>query len=160
MAVEKNAVRKDTRWMFCANVVVVDEVTSEHVIYRKHDTFGLPEVTTLRKFLDCARDPATAEHERLMDGLLNASHDLPSDSETGKLLKLLRDAAIWHLERACPSLPVYVAPVIPPKAAPIEAEIVAKAMPAVEVEECSTAMPLAYERLVEDEPPARKRRFA
>ena len=44
MAVEKNAVRKDTRWMFCANVVVVDEVTSEHVIYRKHDTFGLPEL--------------------------------------------------------------------------------------------------------------------
>lgn len=161
MAVEKNVVRKDTRWMFCGNVVVVDEVTTEHVIYRKHDVFGLIEVATLRKFLDCARDPSTAEHERLMEGLAFTTHDLPSDSETGKLLKLLRDAAIWQLERAPPSLPVYVAPVIPPKAVPIEAEPVAKAMPAVEVEEgpCDIALP-AYAPLVEDEPPSRKRRFA
>lgn len=166
MAIEKNAVRKGTRWMFCASEITVDEVTAEHVIYRKRaygHSFGAPEVAILAKFLDCARDPNTAEHERLLDGLLQAQHGQPADSPMGKLLVLLRDAAVYQLDRTPPFTTPYVPYVAPPIPAVVEVEPVSKAMPAVEAEDERYAVELPRcEPLpeVENERPSRKIRTA
>jgi len=154
MAVEQSAVREGTRWDLRGRVVVVDEVTAKSVVFVEQFCLH-SEVMKLDRFLEQAADPLRAEHSRLMDGLMHAMHDLPSDSSTGKTLKVLRDVAVYLLERIPPTVPAYVEPVVapspPPK--PMPEPVVQCEAEAQQVEDYAIAMP-DY-----DPPSVKKRRF-
>jgi hypothetical protein len=151
MAIEKNAIREGSRWMLHGSVVEVLEVTSRSVIYSPENAFT--KVETLEAFATHASDPATAEHDHLLRvfGSWHEGMAAPKPQD-------LHQAISYLLTRLGPPAPANIVPAAPtPKPASV-----AIAMPAVEVEEgpCDVALP-AYEPLVvEDEPPARKRRFA
>lgn len=170
MAVDKNAVREGTRWDLLGRLVVVEEVTSRSVIFREDDSFA-PEAMKLKDFLERARDPLRAEHGRLITGLRRARRPHEMDP-TSKLLCLLRDAAIYQLERTYPACAPYAEPVLPEptvEPAPHFASAPEPHWPdepdepsvAVEdgmtVSDCAVAMP-ALDPLPEDEPRGLKRR--
>jgi hypothetical protein len=163
MTVEKSAVREGTRWDFCGQVVVVDEVTPRSIIHREEHGFGDAKVTSIEQFLSRASDPGVAMHARLLDGLRHASHDLPTKGPTGQLLELLRDAVFYQLERMPPGIPVYRAPEpVNPKAKPAPAIVEVEAVSAKPDEPCDYAVAIpAMEPLPEDEPRfGKKRRFS
>lgn len=112
MALDKNAVREGTRWDLCGRLVQVDEVTGKSVIFS--DVHGhKSEVMKLEGFLARASDPVRAEHSRLLNGLRYANQEGPTTTPLGGILALLRDAAIYQLERTYPGATPYVEPVAP-----------------------------------------------
>lgn len=166
MAVEKSAVREGTRWDLCGRIVLVAEVTDKSVIYSDEHGFK-DEVMKLDGFLARASDPQRAEHSRLIHGLSFTSTGLPGDDPTGKLLALVRDAAVYLLERMPPTCPRYVEPAPPaPKAEPLPASTIAALSEAYAVpgDICVVAEPEPLEdyaiAMPVDEPPSVKKRRA
>lgn len=151
MAVDKSAVRKGTRWSFMAKEVEVLEVTDGFVVYCGPHLAA--EVASTKKFTACARDPATAEHDQLLEffGSWGPGTPVPSGERVHQAISYL-------LARLGPPAPLNVLP--PPPADP--APVIVEAPRDEPVEgpcDYAVAMP-AMEPLPEDEPRfAKKRRF-
>ncbi|MGA4550580.1 hypothetical protein [Methylorubrum aminovorans] len=154
MAIEKNAVRKGTRWTYLRREVEVLEVSAEFVVFC--ELHSLAEVAPLPKFLAGAHDPSAFEHDHLLDVFGSWMPGMqPVEPEK------LSQAISYILTRLGPPAPTNLTPAAPaPEPAPVVVEpLVEVPPPTVEPEERLEDYAVVLPSVPEDVAPCRPASF-